>query len=64
VCIPLIVLKLLIYIILILGQDTEPEDLSIRANVVEKFNEMTEFFGIGDESDTSQSIPECKCNTK
>ncbi|XP_022162662.1 E3 ubiquitin-protein ligase UBR5 isoform X4 [Myzus persicae] len=41
------------------GQDTEPEDLSIRANVAEKLNEITEFFGLGDESDTSQpAIPE------
>ncbi|XP_022162661.1 E3 ubiquitin-protein ligase UBR5 isoform X3 [Myzus persicae] len=40
-------------------QDTEPEDLSIRANVAEKLNEITEFFGLGDESDTSQpAIPE------
>lgn len=45
-------------IILTLGQDTEPEDLSVRANVVE--NEISELFGIGDESDTSQPIPECK----
>lgn len=54
----------MICIIQILGQDTEPEDLSIRANVVEKLNETTEFFGLGDESDTSQPIPECKKITK
>jgi len=56
----LILLKLLICIIQILGQDTEPEDLSIRANVVEKLNEISEFFSLGDESDTSQPTPECK----
>ncbi|XP_001947833.2 E3 ubiquitin-protein ligase UBR5 isoform X3 [Acyrthosiphon pisum] len=37
-------------------QDTEPEDLSIRANVVA--NEIPEFFNLGDESDTSQPTPE------
>jgi len=58
----LIILKLLICIIQIVGQDTEPEDLSIRANVVG--NEIPEFFSLGDESDTSQPTPECKNNKK
>lgn len=56
----LLVLVLLIYIILTVGHDTEPEDLSIRAKVVEKINEIAELYGLGDESDTSQPIPDCK----
>lgn len=47
VCIFLILLILLICIIQILGQDTEPEDLSIRSNVVEKYNDIN-FFGLDD----------------
>lgn len=43
-----------------LGNDTEPEDLSIRTKVVDKINEIAELYGLGDESDTSQPIPDCK----
>lgn len=49
-----------VIVINILGQDTEPEDLSIRAKVVEKINEIAELYGLGDESDTSQPMPDCK----
>jgi len=54
-------LVLLTYcIILTVGHDTEPEDLSIRTKVVEKGNEIIEYYGLGDESDTSLPIPDCK----
>lgn len=43
-----------------LGNDTEPEDLSIRTKVVDKINEIAELYGLGDESDTSQPIPDSK----
>lgn len=43
-----------------LGHDTEPEDLSIRTKVVDKINEIAELYGLGDESDTSQPIPDSK----
>lgn len=57
----LIMLVLLTYcIILTVGHDTEPEDLSIRTKVVEKGNEIIEYYGLGDESDTSLPIPDCK----
>lgn len=57
-----IVVVLWVYFITILGHDTEPEDLSIRAKVVDKINEIAELYGLGDESDTSQPVPECKLN--
>ncbi|XP_025408185.1 E3 ubiquitin-protein ligase UBR5 isoform X3 [Sipha flava] len=38
--------------------DTEPEDLSIKAKVIERMNELNVLFGPGDESDTSQPIPD------
>jgi hypothetical protein len=50
----------LICIIIILGHDTEPEDLSIKAKVIERMNELNVLFGPGDESDTSQPIPDSK----
>lgn len=50
----------MICIILIKGHDTEPEDLSIRTKVVEKINQIAELYGLGDESATSQPIPDCK----
>lgn len=57
----LIMIVLLIScIILTLGHDTEPEDLSIRTKVVEKANEIIEYYGLGDESDTSLPIPDCE----
>jgi len=45
--------------IIILGHDTEPEDLSIRAKM-EDNNEIAELYGLGDESDASQPVPDCK----
>jgi len=49
----------LICIIQILGQDTEPEDLSIRSNVVEKYNEIN-FFGLDDTLEAQLPTSECK----
>lgn len=56
-CIPCL-FKCLICINIILGHDTEPEDLSVRAKVIERMNEMNVLFGPGDESDTSEPIPD------
>lgn len=43
---------------MILEHDTEPEDLSIRAKVMERINELNVLLSAGDESDTSQPIPD------
>lgn len=50
--------KCYLYLFLILGHDTEPEDLSIRTKVPEKLNDISDLYSFGDESDTSQSIPD------
>lgn len=56
----LIVLSTIDMRFLILGHDTEPEDLSIRPKVAEKMSEKPDFIY---ESDTAQSIPDCKLNS-
>lgn len=56
----IIIVPLIYCITLILGHDTEPEDLSIRTKVVDKTSEITELYGLGDESNTSLSVSDCK----
>ncbi|XP_050433400.1 E3 ubiquitin-protein ligase UBR5 isoform X2 [Adelges cooleyi] len=38
--------------------DTEPEDLSVRPKIVEQLNEIASVYGSGDDSESSQPIPD------